>query len=297
VSFFTPPAMLSMSQFQINPNLEFLLAIAYPIGTSFSIAYIGASWCNPSWGVCSHTVQQAPDLATVKAHFGDFYYWDNTNGVLWMRVVQRSETFGNCAQGGSCDVKNWTNIPQPDVIFTRNDIGIIEVSGDTYIQINASNPSGLTHWDNGVPAGIGCPTANPCPADSGWPSTTAGGSRLQPCPAGQYGSSLRTCTNQGVWNAPLTDNCYPGTGYCQADSGWDTTAKGTTLVQGCTCGMQGFQVRYCDVNATWGPIMNGCNCSNGGVSCINVPTPQPYVGASSHVVISWAVLFGLVALL
>ena len=88
------PASMQLRTAQIDEDDIVMLALPYPEGTTFSITYEAASWCNPAWGrVCTHEFKAANSPQEVRNGHGDLYYFDENLGLLFLRYVQqRTET-------------------------------------------------------------------------------------------------------------------------------------------------------------------------------------------------------------
>lgn len=99
-----------LNPISVKENDVLLLAIPYPAGTTFNIRHAAAGWCG-SWTTCSHTVRAVSSVDQVRSAFGDAYYWNNAQRILYIRPVQSNSTFDN-------DPAVWYPRP-PAEIFAR----------------------------------------------------------------------------------------------------------------------------------------------------------------------------------
>eukprot|EP01087_Luapelamoeba_hula_P000813 TRINITY_DN105_c0_g1_i5.p1 TRINITY_DN105_c0_g1~~TRINITY_DN105_c0_g1_i5.p1 ORF type:complete len:1108 (+),score=125.47 TRINITY_DN105_c0_g1_i5:207-3530(+) len=127
------PASLSLVQVQIDPKYTLILALPYPKGTTFSIAYQAASWCSTSWATCTHPFVNVSSVAEVEAGFGDLYYWDNSAQVLYIRVTMQLATWPM----NTANVR-WTELPALPQ-FTRGGESIPIINYGPSISIQATN--------------------------------------------------------------------------------------------------------------------------------------------------------------
>jgi len=127
------PASLTFTNVEVNTTDVLLLALPYPAGTKFNIYYEGASWCVTSWAVCRHNYTAVNNVSAVISAFGDAYYWDNANRILYLRVVASQTTFGSPGQ----DPARWSPYPVPGE-FSRGGQTLISPASQTYVIIESS---------------------------------------------------------------------------------------------------------------------------------------------------------------
>lgn len=128
------PKKLTAISVQVATEDIFLVAIPYPAGTTFTIYFKGASWCGTSWAHCRHEVNPVTSIAAVKAGFGDLYYWDNTNRLLYLRLITSKNTFGSPS---SDNTARWTPY-QPEEKFSRGGLTLLTPSYQSSLVIEAS---------------------------------------------------------------------------------------------------------------------------------------------------------------
>jgi len=87
------PRKVRIMNAMIHPDDTLILAFPYPSGTTFSVIAYGPDWCDSSWARCTDTLVRANSLDEVKAAYGDKYYYDSTNQILYYRVVQTDELY------------------------------------------------------------------------------------------------------------------------------------------------------------------------------------------------------------
>eukprot|EP01113_Clastostelium_recurvatum_P039916 TRINITY_DN614_c0_g1_i1.p1 TRINITY_DN614_c0_g1~~TRINITY_DN614_c0_g1_i1.p1 ORF type:complete len:1844 (-),score=383.73 TRINITY_DN614_c0_g1_i1:116-5647(-) len=126
------PRVLTMASVQVDFNETLLLAFPYPAGTTFSVYAQGATWCSTSWGTCQHFYRSVSSIDAVRTAFGDAYYWDNTNRVLYLRITNNPDSFG----GRGLENSVWTPFPPRD-IFERGGQRLFR-GGASFVVIEAS---------------------------------------------------------------------------------------------------------------------------------------------------------------
>jgi hypothetical protein len=151
------PKVISFREVQIRETDVMIIAIPYPVGTTFTIRAIGASWCAPAdpYSNCYRIFDKVNTLAEVRSGFGDKYFV-NANGVLFFRLVQKGSTFG-----GNTDNVPWTDVPTTDKFVFGGLSLVYPVWGDFSqwdykVTITAScNPCTLTSSSLTTPAALG----------------------------------------------------------------------------------------------------------------------------------------------
>ena len=108
-------------------------------------------------------------------------------------------------------------------------------------------------------ARITCPAVNEG-ANGSWESALSGTTNVPgTCPPGTTGSPVRDCRSDGTW-AGFFGSCHAIT--CGSQSmdhvNWPMTSAGSVVAGTCDIGYAGSPSRTCDLNGSWGAVMNPC---------------------------------------
>merc|ERR1712157_381342 len=87
------PKRLTIKEVEVDPSTPLIIAISYPVDTSFTIrATVG--WCSPSSSYsCQEIFTRVNSLAEVRYSAGNTYYFDETTGLLYLRIVMPPKYF------------------------------------------------------------------------------------------------------------------------------------------------------------------------------------------------------------
>lgn len=80
------PRRLTLSRIQVHHDSTLMLAIPYTKETSFEVSMEANRFCRRS---CRFLYEQAANLDEVRRGAGNLYYFDDDDGTLYLRIVQR----------------------------------------------------------------------------------------------------------------------------------------------------------------------------------------------------------------
>ncbi|GBG25007.1 Spermidine synthase [Hondaea fermentalgiana] len=83
------PVQANFTFMQIDEADIVMVALPYPVGTSFEIFYDAAYWCYEEWSTCRHEFTAAGSVDEVRQGNGDLYYYDSSSELLHLRLVQQ----------------------------------------------------------------------------------------------------------------------------------------------------------------------------------------------------------------
>ncbi|KAH8054360.1 hypothetical protein JL721_10482 [Aureococcus anophagefferens] len=81
------PKTLRISQIQVLETTSLLLAVSFPVGTSFHMYMEGPTWCSSSY-LCLQNYTHVESVDEVRSGDGTAYHFAD-DGTLYLRVVQR----------------------------------------------------------------------------------------------------------------------------------------------------------------------------------------------------------------
>jgi len=235
------PKKLTLISVQVAMSDIFLVAIPYPSGTTFNIYFNGASWCGTSWAYCKHDIVAGNSIAAVRNAFGDVYYWDNTNRVLYLRLIVSKSTFGDLRTNNTA---RWTPY-QPEEQFTRGGQTLITPSYQSSVIIEASCAS--NPCDPSQTSSVKVP--NPVPITV---STTTGSAATTKA-ATTTTASATTATTKSATTASATT----------------TTTKSATTASATTATTKSATTAATTASSTTKASTTGAS-SNGGVATTGV---------------------------
>jgi len=133
------PTVLEFIQLQVNIEDTLIVAIPYPPSTTFSIVANAATWCQSDWGTCTHPFTQVNSLDQVIAGFGDLYFFDGVQGVLYVKVLEIEG--GDFGYPGTVPAI-WTSLPDSGNYYFRRDgmyLADMNYDGEYALVITAKN--------------------------------------------------------------------------------------------------------------------------------------------------------------
>lgn len=125
------PKVLTFSRFQIDPTVNAVIAIPYPLNSVITVQ-MTASYCSTSKSrLCTITYTKTDSIMSVKNGDGSKFFIDS-NGVLYVRIVQQ---FQNTLGPGNWTVPTVLNFPY---YFTKSNLSLVG-GGGSNIVITAAN--------------------------------------------------------------------------------------------------------------------------------------------------------------
>jgi hypothetical protein len=152
------PKTLTIKKMQILASDALILALPYISSTTFTITANAPSWCSSSWATCQHPFTKVNSLDAVRKGFGDLYFFDAANGLLYLRVIEHQGTFGDVGADPVRWTAPFTDLPQ----FARDGLMLQDPTWDddftvTILAANCGGGSGLNCASNNaaqVPAAL-----------------------------------------------------------------------------------------------------------------------------------------------
>ena len=131
------PRKLLITRGQIHPDDNLVMAFPYPAGTTFSVKAKAPDFCN--WARTEEVLVRVNSLAEVRAGFGDRYYFDEANNMLYIRIVQKND---ECYP--TTPTIPWTKESLSNLAtFSRNGITLMVMEAEQFhYEIIASNCGG-----------------------------------------------------------------------------------------------------------------------------------------------------------
>jgi len=104
------PKKLDIRFVEVDASTPLILAIAYPLQTSFTIT-ANAAYCSESeWYSCQESFTPVNSVSEVRNSDGNTYYFDASTGLLYLRVIQPPQTFtGDLTFSGTPEWHLWDN--------------------------------------------------------------------------------------------------------------------------------------------------------------------------------------------
>lgn len=142
------PHTLSISQMDITEDTGVFLSIAYPTGTSFTVAAKAASWCFASSTTsCEEVFESVATVEDVRYSDGNKYHFDTTTGLLTIRVTQFPDSYT-----GRPDWIYYTPENSDLTSFIRSDVTVPQFQWHAYIEIAADCPQNGAYCSGSPPS-------------------------------------------------------------------------------------------------------------------------------------------------
>lgn len=96
------PHTAKINLVEVLPSTPLVLGIQYPPGTNFTITAFAKTGCTPnSRYICQEIFQPVSSMAQVRSSQGNVYHFDESTGLLTVRVIMTPNGFvGDTTQGG-----------------------------------------------------------------------------------------------------------------------------------------------------------------------------------------------------